>query len=113
MQGVVHMYTHQANVLVYRLYPPIGIRHEELRVHQLLHSKYYSVFDAKTDGSSANSVRVNISIHVECTMLAHPEFSTALFAYSTYMFALVRSVAATTHLRSHLEYTAIGRVGTS
>lgn len=63
--------------------PAIGIRDEQFRMHEFLDGQDDAVFDSETD-SSASSPRF-IQLHAEsCTIIvAYPEFSTALFAYST------------------------------
>lgn len=60
---------------------PIHSRNQEFRVHELLYSQYDTIFAADTNSSPEDqNMRADMRNMYVST---HPEFSTALLAYST------------------------------
>ena len=63
------------------LYPSIRFGHEKFRVYDLLDCKDNTILHSQANRSPINAYKRKYSVYI--SSVANPEFSTALFAYST------------------------------
>ena len=104
--------TYQTNVLIDRLYAPVGFWYEKLGMDEFLDRQYNSILHAESDGSS-----------IQCNTSMNALPSRHRYHVPRVLDRLVRVLHLRNNVRSledvplrvpdpHLEYTAIGRVGT-
>ena len=66
-------------------------------MHELLHGENDAILDSETN-SGTGETDVSLIWQQESVINAYPEFSTALFAYSTYACPLAKCITSVTRL---------------